>query len=286
MTSITRDSPDQELDGTPGRGHASPPPRRSAWLFRAFRKYARGYVRKHFHALRIDREGPLPPIPPGPLIVPMNHASWWDPLVGVILTEQFTPEREFYAPIDATGLAQYPFLGRLGFFGVELGTRRGGIRFLRQSLALLDLPEAALSITAQGHFADPRDRPVRFKAGIGHLVHRLGRGIVLPLAVEYPFWNDRCPEILVRFGRPLAIRDEAPGSPEGWTARLEAALEETQDRLAERARRRDPELFQTVIGGTAGVGGVYDSWRRFKARLRGESFQPEHRLPNRESETT
>ncbi len=59
---------------------------------------------------------------------------------------------------------------------------------------------------------------------------------------------------------------------------IEQALEETQDHLAEEARRRDPAAFITVVGGTAGVGGIYDSWRRLRAAIRGESFHPEHRI--------
>ena len=39
--------------------------------------------------------------------------------------------------------------------------------------------------------------------------------------------------------------------------------------------------FTTLIGGTAGVGGVYDRWRRLRARIRGEVFHPEHRITTR-----
>jgi 1-acyl-sn-glycerol-3-phosphate acyltransferase len=234
-------------------------------------------VSRHFHALRIDREGCLPELPAGPVIIYMNHPSWWDPLVGLILSGQLPAGRLVYAPMEIQGLTQYPFLERLGFFGVEQGTARGGLRFLRQSLAILSHPESVLCIPAQGHFVDPRERPVRLKPGIGHLVVRQQVGTILSLAIEYPFWNDRCPEALARFGRPLDIRSTPVSSPEDWTARLEATLEETQDLLAEKARRRDPAAFVTVVDGTAGVGGVYDRWRRLKARLRGEPFQPEHR---------
>ena len=38
-------------------------------------------------------------------------------------------------PDRRAGLAQYPFLERLGFFGIEVGTTRGSLAFLRQSLA-------------------------------------------------------------------------------------------------------------------------------------------------------
>ena len=155
------------------------------------------------------------------MIVVTNHPSWWDPLIFLSLTERMPSWRTHYGPIDVMGLAQYPFLERLGCFGVESGTTRGSLAFLRQSLQILAQPEATLWITAQGHFVDPRDRPVRLKPGIGHLASRLPEGTIVPLALEYPFWNDRCPEALVRFGSPIAISPSGGHTPSEWTARVE-----------------------------------------------------------------
>jgi hypothetical protein len=45
--------------------------------------------------------------------------------------------RAHYAPIEAAALARYRFFERLGFFGIELGTVRGGVVFMRTSLAIL-----------------------------------------------------------------------------------------------------------------------------------------------------
>lgn len=283
LTSNVRITPitGERRAGPRDNGRAARLPRRSARLFGLFRSYARRYVRRHFHALRLDRDGLVPGLPPGPLIVVANHPSWWDPLIGLILSEELPADRVHYAPIDHKGLAQYPFLERLGYYGVEPGTPRGGLRFLRQSMEILARPESVIWITAQGQFVDPRDRPVRLRPGLGHLAYRQPEGSIVPLALEYPFWNDRCPEVLVRFGSPIDIQATPGRSPEDWTARLESALQETQDALAEHARGRDPERFRTLLGGAAGVGGVYDAWRRLKAGLRGESFRAEHQVDDR-----
>ena len=74
--------------------------------------------------------------------------------------------------------------------------RRGAaLTFLKTSLAILSRPDSVLWITAQGEFVNPRERPIRLKPGIGHLIHRLKDVTVVTLAIEYPFWNDRCPEV-------------------------------------------------------------------------------------------
>lgn len=131
-------------------------------------------------------------------------------------------------------------------------------------------------ITAQGTFTDPRERPVVLKEGISHLAYRLSGAVIIPLALEYPFWNDRCPEALVRFGPILDVDAAKIQSPAAWTATIAAALQDTQDQLAHDARRRDPDAFVTLLEGTSGVGGVYDKWRRFLGIVSRRPFHAEH----------
>lgn len=258
----------------PSNDEAVPP--RSARLFGLFRRYARRYVARHFHAVRISRAGPMPDLPARPVVVVLNHPSWWDPLIALTLTEGMPGGRVHYAPIEAVGLAQYPFLARIGFFGFDARTAAGAVSFLRKSLAILARRESVLWITAQGEFVDARHRPVRLKPGVGHLARRLGEATILPLAIEYPFWDDRCPEVLVRFGAPMEVREGRARSPREWTALIATALEAELDALASEALARDPDAFDTLIGGTAGIGGVYDSWRKLRAWMGGKRFRPEH----------
>ena len=267
--------------GRRGAGPARPPlPRRSDWVFRGFRAYARRYVARHVRAVRLARGGYRPGAdgpddPPGPVVVVLNHASWWDPLVGVVLLDLF-PGRTPYAPIDAEALARYPVFERLGMFPVEPDSPRGGLAFLRSGLAVMGDPAAMLWLTAQGRFADPRERPVRLKEGVGHLARRCRVGSVLPLALEYPFWDERTPEALARFGPPLPLGGADALPADAWTARIAAALGDAQDALAADAVARDPSRFETLLGGAVGVGGPYDVWRRVRAALRGERFDPGH----------
>lgn len=255
---------------------ATPLPARSDWLFHGFRRYVRRYLARHFHAVRLARGGFRPGPggePGGAVLVVVNHASWWDPMVGLLLGELW-PDRVHYAPIDSAGLAKYPFLERLGFFGIEPGTAQGGRTFLRRGLAVMSDPRSALWVTAQGRFVDPRDRTTALKPGVGHLAHRLTSGHVVPLALEYPFWEERTPEALARFGTPIPFG--GPATPGEWTATIDRALREAQDELAADAMSRDPEKFETLVSGGAGVGGFYDVWRRLKAVVRGERFVAGH----------
>jgi 1-acyl-sn-glycerol-3-phosphate acyltransferase len=236
--------------------------RRWPWLIRVFTRHVKKrYLAAAFHGVRLSKSGPLPYLPDGPLIIVLNHPSWWDPLFGLVLAE-LLPERAHFAPIEANALKGYGFFTRLGAFGVKPGSASGARSFLEIAAGLLARPGTALWITAQGRFADPRARPPGLMSGVGHLVRRIESGSVLPLALEYPFWDARFPEALARFGTPLLIG--AGKSVEEWMAAIEQALAETQDALAIEAKMRDASLFETLVEGSAGVGGVYGLWRRIK----------------------
>jgi 1-acyl-sn-glycerol-3-phosphate acyltransferase len=219
-----------------------------------------------------------PPVSTKPLVLYLNHASWWDPLVCLALKEQFFPERKAFAPIDAAALKHYRFFRTLGFFGVQRGEWGGAAEFLRVSQEVLRQPGSMLVITPQGRFADVRERPVQFLPGLGHLAARLEDAVFVPLAVEYVFWEERLPEILTRFGDPLyAGRHESGFVDSGqWTAMLQVRLTATQDELARESLLRRAESFRTLFRGGAGQGGVYDWWGRVRAGLSGETFIREH----------
>jgi 1-acyl-sn-glycerol-3-phosphate acyltransferase len=245
------------------------------WLFnRLFRRW----MRRSFHAVRLSRTGKPPTTAGAPVVVVLNHPSWWDPLMGVVLAGLFDGYRH-YVPIDADALKQYRLFEPLGFFGVESGTPAGALAFLRTGSAILSQPHNSLWITAQGQFTDPRQRPVHLREGVGHLLRRLQDVVVLPLAVEYPFWQERFPEALAHFGDPIFVGSGRDHTVTQWMSRIETGLTAAQDELAQIAQSQDASRFETLLGGNVGVGGIYDLWRRFKALLRGRRFQAAHGEP-------
>jgi 1-acyl-sn-glycerol-3-phosphate acyltransferase len=248
------------ISGTGERPDFSPPAVvcYSPWRVRLFRRHVkRFYLARDFHAVRLSRNGRPGPVTDGPLIVVLNHPSWWDPLIALVLTELF-PERAHFAPMDADALKRYRIFKRMGVFGIDPKTTRGAREFLRTSLSILARPRTALWITPQGRFADPRERPPGIQPGVAHLAHRLEKAVILPLALEYPFWDDRRPEALARFGPAIVIERGSDRTVEEWRTCIEAALAHTQDALVRQARVRGPASFETLVGGKAGVGGDRD----------------------------
>lgn len=227
-------------------------------LQRWFRLYLRRYFRKHFDAVLTG--GATIEDDDRPLLVYANHPSWWDPIHFSLICAREFPERRIYGPMDAEALERYPFFKRIGVFGVD-ASPSGARNFLRAGSAILVEPRASLWVTAEGAFTDPRERPVELMAGVARLASRMARGRIVPLAVEYPFWNERSPVALSRIGTPIEV---GLAGVDDWQSLLEDRLTETMEALAVDARSRDPKRFREVLTGERGVGFVYDLWRRLR----------------------
>ena len=268
-TTLIEPLPKHQMAGT-----SVEPPARSAWLMRGFGRYADWYVRRHFHAVRLSRSSARLPVGDAPILVVLNHPSWWDPMIGIILSRQFEGY-DHYPAIDAIAVEKYPVFKKLGFFGVDTHSLRGAAAFLRTAASILAAPRRAVWVTAQGRFTDVRARPLALQSGVGHVAARMKSGFVLPVALEYSFWTERTPEALVRIGQPLEVGRKQLGGRD-WTVRIESALTETLDGLNAETITREPDRFATLLEGRTGVGGVYDLWRRAAAWARGQKFDPSH----------
>ncbi len=253
-------------------------PQTSARFIRLFAWYAPRFVRKDFNAVRVLGEVP-DAADPRAWLVYLNHPSWWDPMALAVLVGRHYRGRTGYGPIDAQGLEKYRFLEKLGFFGIDPESSVGAKRFLQLGRAVLGTPGQTLWVTAQGGFTDPRERPVRLRPGVAHLARRAKGAVAYPLALEYPFWEEKQPEMLLCFGEPVvlgAAAGRALGGAAQWNVRLERGLEAAMDRLAAASAARDAAAFTTLLDGRRGVNPVYDLWRRGRAALWGERFDPGH----------
>ncbi len=245
-------------------------------VFRVFIAYLEGYFARNFDAVRILKPG-LSNLPADrPVIFITNHCAWWDPIMLLLLSSRCTPGRRGFGPMDAEALKKYGFMKRIGIFGVERDSQRGAARFLKIAKGILAERNTALWLTPQGEFMDTRMRPVTFKPGVAHLARDLECTIV-PMAMEFPFWDEPKPEALVHFGEPIDTGKSEACDADSWNAQLQTALEETMDELATAAMTRDPGLFDTAVAGKKRVSPVYDAWRYLKAAFRGEKFSAAHK---------
>lgn len=232
-------------------------------LFKAFTDW---FVRRSFHSVRIVT---TPPVPQefsqgGGVVLYSNHPSWWDPLIGIFLINRYFHRTRAYAPIDAAMLDQYKFFRHLGFYGVDRKSPSSIRKFIRVSRAILNQPDSIIWVTPQGKFADVRDRSAALEMGLTRLRKDDGPTHFVPVAIEYVFWSERLPEVLVHFGKPVEAAAHS-NDHSCLHSRLSWALESTQNELAERTISRDPSAFSQSFSSEPGFFFLYDLWRRIKS---------------------
>ena len=257
--------------------HSDPVALRSELLFRLFGFYLGMRFRRSFHAIRMSAA--LPALPPGrPVIVFGNHPSWWDPALYLLLANALFRGRPGFGPMDHESLARYGFFRRLGIFGIDKGGAAGARRFLEVARRVLasegERGRAMIWVTAEGEFTDPRQRPVTLRPGIAHLARVVPDALLLPLAIEYVFWNESRPELLLRFGAPIAA--DPAIRPAEWNRLLQDALGREMDALAHDSMSREKHRFRPLLRGSAGSSRIYDLYRRARALLAGRRFTPAH----------
>jgi 1-acyl-sn-glycerol-3-phosphate acyltransferase len=247
-------------------------PRVATYLLKGFSAYSRNYVRRHFHSIRILKNGLPPPDISCPVVIYLNHASWWDPLVCLHLARKYFGNRRSFAPIDEASLQRYGFFKQLGFYGVEQKSARGAITFLRTTCKLLGSARNMVWLTPQGRFMDVRQRPLRLQPGIGSLAARMENIAFVPLAIEYTLWTEPRPEILLGFGCSTVPKSAPLRSSREWTEFFTNVLEKAQDELAAKSSQRDPADWIVLDRGKSGINAIYDTWRWLRLRIRSGGF--------------
>ncbi len=240
---------------------------------RGIRWYARRLVRKRFHAVRIDPALPSVVSPLAetmrPAIVLMSHASWWYPIVGILLWDRFYPDRPIAGPMHRRELERFGFFRSIGVFGIDpdlpasLDAMRAYV--LPRMAPRRSRAGEVLMLTPQGSLADPR-APLSIRPGAASIAAAFEEIDVVALSIEYGFWLDQRPEIFLRAERCEVAADGRRPSTADWHRAMQASMRGSADRLAEAVISRDPGRFGVLLGAGASVHPVYDAWLRLIGR--------------------
>lgn len=252
-------------------------PTSSKWLVDGFCWYSRGLIRKQFQSMGFLGTETLDSIPENhSTIVFANHASWWDPIVAMMCQTHYMSRRTLFAPIDADQLENYAVLKKMGFYGVRLQSFSGAQQFLETSRELLKRSTTSIWITPEGKFCDVRDHQQPLMPGLAHLVTRLSHTTVIPLALEYCFWDDSRPHVFGKFGTPISCEERRFEDKSACNEELTQALRATQRELATCVVAREPQSFNYLIASHTKRLSWYDYARKWAAWIKGRSFDPRH----------
>ena len=243
---------------------------------RAFGAYLDWYLPRCFHTIyQVGSLGEFKDDGETPLLVALNHTSWWDVLLA-LYTERTCFGWERYGVMDERQLLRYRFFAKLGMIGVDRTSLGGAREFLNYAQKLLRGQRRSLWMTPQGAMLSTRTRPIRFQPGLAHIAGTLDRFCFTTVVVHYEFWEERLPEAFVSLSPIVTYRQEDVADRKRWQRAQEARMEAQLNSLMESVQTRDPSQFTMMLRGSAGVNPVYDALRRIRAAITGRKFHAEH----------
>ncbi len=204
----------------------------------------------------------------GPTMLLLNHQSWWDPILTASLADLYARNRQVFAPMDRAMVEQFKFMRKLGLFGVDLDDPAAFKALVKYAGELAaSNPRPSFWITPQGGFADVR-APLELRPGAAAIASRLGSTgnslRVVSLAIEFTFWEDRKPEVLLL---AKTCRPPERSTTSHWQRCMVESLDDAMHELAAASIARDPASFETILGrGASGVNPIYDAILRLTGR--------------------
>lgn len=218
-------------------------PARESSLFAAlFRIYARWLFRRRFRKVWVRSS--YRPGPDSRTVYYLNHNSWWDGLVPVLLNDRLFGQRA-RAMMEKRQIRRYPFFRRLGAFSVSRSDSASALPSLRYALRSMKRPRAALYIFPGGKITAPGS-PLEFEGGLTWLFRQLPEDETdfVPVGLYIHTIRSDKPELHINVG---AAESPDPARTDfELTRRFERALEE----LLEELRRKsgfDDDPFRPLL---------------------------------------
>ncbi len=199
---------------------------RKPLALRIFRRYARWKVRGGLDGLYVEGlDAARAQLAAGPAVLCPTHASWWDPLVLMLLDEAMDGDTRAF--MDSRNLEKLPFFRYIGTIDLDRRSPESAHQDLLRGGALLHKPRRGLWLFPQGRHRPPWLRPLGLKPGVARLA-ALHPVPLLPMGFQYAFREGERPTCAVSIGPALDPRAH-PGEAALMGA-LEAAMAEALER--------------------------------------------------------
>jgi 1-acyl-sn-glycerol-3-phosphate acyltransferase len=231
-----------------------------------YRTLVRPALRSMFDRVWLKVEGTLPHPADGPVIAYLNHPSWWDGYLPILLHREVLRRRfQNYLMMDERQLRNYRFFTWLGAFSVRLKDHDSAARsvaYVAQRLA--ERRDRCFWIYPQGKLTPNDRRPIVIYPGMARVALQAGRALLWPIAMRYEFRGEQRPEAFIRAGPPHVVpatADEAELTAEAQR-RLTVAVDALRDDVLE--ERFDD--YQVLLRGKPGVNRVFDAAMKYVRR--------------------
>lgn len=199
--------------------------------------YARWLARRRFQAVWIRKD--YRPVKRRTIYF-LNHSSWWDGLVPLLLNE-YHFQQDARALMELRQMERYPFFRWLGAFSIDVEDNAHIFRAMRYAVRSMRKEGSSLYIYPQGAIRPLTVTP-SFGQGLGWLHTKLPDADLVPVGIHIHTIRHNKPELHIWAGRPVQLPADA--GPQLARHRCETAMAALLPRLVESAGF-DNELYES-----------------------------------------
>lgn len=166
-----------------------------------------------------------------PTILFAPHCNWWDGIVLYNIAHRIC-HKEIRLMVEE--LNRFPLLRRGGAYSVCKKSAQSSMQALKYSVDVIGNLNNLLFIFPQGIIRPPHFRPIEFQTGLAYIaqnaVKKYGKVNLIPIGIDYTFFRDNRPEVMVKFGQRIVL-DNANVNRKEYTDFLAHSLETVCDEL-------------------------------------------------------
>ena len=174
------------------------PANESPLFMKGFRIYVRWLFKRRFSAVWLKQD--YYPDDKSKTIYYLNHHSWWDGLIPVLLNEyQF--HQQARALMEDQQMREHPFFAKIGAFSINREQPKKAVTSLRYAVDSFDRPKASLFIYPEGKITPPGSE-LTFEGGLAWLSRKLPEVDVIPIGIYMHTIRHDKPELHLHVGPP------------------------------------------------------------------------------------
>ncbi|MFH5885016.1 lysophospholipid acyltransferase family protein [Halalkalibaculum sp. DA3122] len=176
------------------------PAKESTWFIALFKWYTWFLFKRRFSRVWIRQR--YQPENGQKTVYFLNHSSWWDGLIPLLLNE-FRFHQQARALMEDRQMERYRFFRKIGAFSINRDHPRKAITSLRYAVQSMQRPGASLFIYPEGEIT-PLPDPPQFQGGLAWLHSKVKSSEVdfVPVAICIHTIRSDKPELHIEIGEP------------------------------------------------------------------------------------
>jgi len=212
------------------------PAKESPVFIKFFRLYTKLLFKWRFKTVWLKQE--YEPISECKTVYFLNHHSWWDGLIPLMLNE-YRFRQQARAIMEDKQMNTYSLFQKIGAFSINRDDPRSAVTSLRYAVKSFNRDHASLFIYPEGTIT-PAGSSMNFEGGLAWLHDKLDDVDFVPVGIYMHTIRHSKPELHLHVGRPIRMNESL--SKEEKTDHFETVLDQMLDELYQTAGFVDSEF--------------------------------------------